>query len=174
MMQVFTEKCHHFSLNVNVDVIVVSNMNSNSSETKLHNFWTTKLKVQPKLPFLKQTHRSCFFIFFFYVFWEHKRDMRLIYLLIVLIFLQIHLHSSSCQKTYMNIKAFKKIEFFTIDYIQACVDLNDYRFNYVAKFYTIPKLKLMNNKSFLQILLSGDISLYPVPVFNNELLDANE
>ena len=100
--------------------------------------------------------------------------MRLIYLLIVLIFLQIHLHSPSCQKTYMNIKAFKKIEFFTIDYIQAYVDLNDYRFNYVGQFYTILKLKQMNNKSFLQILLSGDISLNPGPVFNNELLDANE
>ena len=100
--------------------------------------------------------------------------MRLIYLLIVLIFLQIHLHLPSGQKTYMNIKAFKEIEFFTIDYIQAYVDLNDYRFNYVGQFYTILKLKQMNNKSFLQILLSGDISLNPGPVFNNELLDANE
>ena len=40
------------------------------------------------------------FIFLFYVFLNHKRDMRLTYPLIVFIFLQIRLDSHSRQKTY--------------------------------------------------------------------------
>ena len=113
-----------------------------------------------------------FFIFFFYVFLKHKRDMRLTYLLIVFIFLQIHLDLPSRQKTYLKIKVFNKIQFFTLEFIHACDDLISFHFNYFCKFHTIPKLKQMNNKSFLRILLilSGDISLNPGPVYNNQSL----
>ena len=102
--------------------------------------------------------------------------MRLAYLLIVSIFLQIHLHSPSCQKSYMKIKAFKKTHFLTLDFIHTCDDFNSYRFNYLCKFYTIPRHKRMNNKSFLRILviLAGDISLNPGPFYNNESLDSSE
>ena len=74
MIQVFTERHFradfHFSLDVNVDVTVVSYMNSNSCEIK-HDFlqqWIdlfisrTMKPETTKLPFLKQIHRSCFFI----------------------------------------------------------------------------------------------------------------
>ena len=117
-----------------------------------------------------------FFIFFFYVFLKHKRDMRLTYLLIVFIFRQIHLDSPSRQKTYLKIKVFNKIQFFTLEFIDTCDDLISFRFNYLCKFHTIPKLKRMNNKSFLRILLilSGDISLNPGPVYNNQSLHSNE
>ena len=76
----------------------------------------------------------------------------------------------------MKIKAFKNIQIFTLDFIHTCNGLNDYRFNYLCKFYTILKLKRINNKSFLCILptLSGDISLNPRPVYNNESLDSNK
>ena len=107
MMQVFTERWlrvdFHFSLNVNVDVTAVSYINSNSSEIKLNNFlqqWInliisrTMKPESTKLPFLKQIHRSCFFIFLFYVFLKHKHDMRLTYFLIIFLFLQIHLFFS--------------------------------------------------------------------------------
>ena len=89
--------------------------------------------------------------------------MRLTYLLVVFIFLQIHLHSLSCQKTCMKIKAFKKIQFFKPDFIHTCNDLNGYFFSYLCNVYTIPKLKRMNKTSFLRILLilSGDTSLNP-------------
>ena len=96
--------------------------------------------------------------------------MRLTYLLIVFIFLQIHLDLPSRQKTYLKIKDFNKIQFFTLEFIHTCDDL--IRFNYLCKFHTIPKLKRMNNKSFLCILLilSGDISLNPGPIYNNHRL----
>ena len=102
--------------------------------------------------------------------------MKLTYLLIVLIFLQIHLDSPSRQKTYLKINVFDKIQFFTLEFIHTCDDLFSFRFNYLCKFHTIPKLKRMNNKSFLSILLVfvGDISLNPGPIYNNQSLHSNE
>ena len=100
----------------------------------------------------------------------------MIYLLIVFIFLQIHFDSPSRQKTYLKIKVLNKIHFFTLEFIRTCDDLISFRFNYLCKFHTIPKLKRMNNKSCLHILfrLSGDFSLNPRPVYNNQSLDSNE
>lgn len=76
----------------------------------------------------------------------------------------------------MKIKAFKSIQFFTVDRIHTCDDLNGYRFNYLCKFYTIPTLKRMNNTSFIGtlLILSGEISLIPGTVYNNKSLDSNE
>ena len=87
-----------------------------------------------------------------------------------------HLDLPSRQKTYLKIKVFNKIQFFTIEFIHTCDDLITFHFNYLCKFHTIPKLKRMNNKSFLRILLilSGDISLNPGPVYNNQSLHSNE
>ena len=101
--------------------------------------------------------------------------MRLTYLLIFFIFLQIRLDSPSRQKTYLKI-SFNKIQFFTPEFIHTCDDLISFHFNYLCKCYTIPKLKRMNNKSFLRILLilSGDISLNPGLVYNNQSLHSNE
>ena len=108
--------------------------------------------------------------------------MRQTYLLIVFIFLQRHLDSSSRQKTYLKIKVFNKIQIFTLKFIDTCDDLISFRFSYLCKFHTIPKLKRMNNKSFLLhtsihisiSILSGDISLNPGPVYNNQSLHSNE
>ena len=110
-------------------------------------------------------------MFFFYVFLKHKRDMRLSYLLIVFIFLQIHLDLPSRQKAYLKIKYLNKIQFFTVEFIHTCDDLFSFRFNYLCKFHLIPKLKRISNKSFLHILLllSGDI-LNQGPVYNNQSL----
>ena len=102
--------------------------------------------------------------------------MRLTYLLTVFIFLQIHLDSPSCQNSYLKVKVFNKIQFFTLEFIHTCDVLITFRFNYLCKFHTIPKVKRMNNKSFLRILLilSGDISLNPRPFYNNQSLHSNE
>ena len=102
--------------------------------------------------------------------------MKLSYLLIIFLFLQIHDDLSSRQKAYLKIKFFNKIEVFTVEFIHSCDDLFSSRFNYLCKFHLIPKLKRVNNKSFLRILLliSGDTSLNPEPVYNNQLLHSNE
>ena len=68
--------------------------------------------------------------------------MRLTYLLIVFIFLQIHLDLHSHQRTYLKIKVFNKIQFFTVASIHTGDDLIGFHFNYLCKFLTIPKLKL--------------------------------
>ena len=190
-MQAFTERRlqtdFHFRLNVNVTVTVVSYMNSTSRETILPNFlqqWidlnifrsmTPESKSKAAL-FETNSLILLFLCFFFYVFLKHKRDMRLSYLLIVFIFLQIHLDLPSRQKAYLKIKFFNKIQFFTVEFIHTCDDLFSSRFNYLCKFHLIPKLKRINNKSFLRILLllSGDISLNPGPVYKNQSLHSNE
>ena len=115
MSRVFTERRlradFHFSLNVNVNVTVVSYMNSTSREMILHNFlqqWvdlnifrTMKPESTSKAALFETNSQILlFFTFFFYVcILKHKRDVRLTYLLIVFIFLQIHLVSPSRQKT---------------------------------------------------------------------------
>ena len=102
--------------------------------------------------------------------------MRLTYLLINFVFLQIHLALPSRQKTYLKIKVFNEIQFLTLEFIHTCDDLISFRSNYLCKFHTILKLKRMNKKSFLRILLilTGDISLNPGPGYNNQSLHSNE
>ena len=110
MMQVFTERRlqtdFHFRLNVNVTVTLVSYMNSTSRETILPNFlqqWVDLNIFRSMTPgskskvalFETNSQILLFLCFFFYVILKHKRDMRLSYLLIVFIFLQIHLHLPS-------------------------------------------------------------------------------
>ena len=181
MMQVLTERRlqtdFHFRLDVNVTATAVSYMNSTSRETILPNFlqqWidlnifrSMKAEVQAKLPFLEKIYRSCFFIFFFYVFLKHKCDMRL-WDLMVFIFLKIHLDLPSCQK-----HSWKQIQFFTVEFIHTCDDLIGFRFKIFCKFHLIPKLKWINNKSFLRILLLlyGVIRLNPEPVYNNQWME---
>ena len=62
--------------------------------------------------------------------------MRLPYLLIVFIFLQIHLDLPSRQKTYLKIKVFNKIQFFTLEFIHTCDNLISFCFNYFCKFHS--------------------------------------
>ena len=123
----------HFSLNVNVNVTVDSYMNSTSQEMILCNFlkqWIDlnifrimKLESTSKAALFETNSQILlYFIFFFYVFLKHKHDMRLTYLLIVFIFLQIHLDLPSHQKTYLKIKDFNKIQFFTPEFIHPCDD----------------------------------------------------
>ena len=189
-MQVFTERRlqadFHFRLNVNVTVTVVSYMNSTSRETILPNFLQQWIDLnifrsmtpesRSKAALFETNSQILFFLVFFYAFLKHKRDMRLSYLLVVFIFLQIHLDLPSRQKAYLKIKFFHKIQFFTVEFIHTCDDLFSFRFNYLCKFHLIPKLKLINNKSFLRVLLllSGDISLNPGPVYNNQSFHSNE
>ena len=120
-MRVFTERRlradFHFSPNVNVNVTVVSYMNSTSRETILHNFlqqWidlnifrTMKPESTSKAALFETNSQILLsFIFFFYIFLKHKRDMRLTYLLIVSIFLQIHPDWPSRQKNTLENKSF--------------------------------------------------------------------
>ena len=107
------------------------------------------------------------FIFFFYVISDW-------HLLIVFIFLQMHLDWPFCQKTSMKIQAFNKIQYFTLQFTHTRDDLISYRINYLCIFYTITKVKGMNNIFFLHVLplLSGDISWNPGSTYNNQSLES--
>ena len=66
--------------------------------------------------------------------------------------------------------ACNQIQFFTLDFIYTCDELVYFHSSLLCKFYTISKFKRINNKSFHRILfiLSGDISLNPGLVYNNQ------
>ena len=53
--------------------------------------------------------------------------MRLVYLLIVSIFIWIRLDLFSRQKTYLKVKVFDKIKFFTLEIIHTSDDLINFR-----------------------------------------------
>ena len=167
MMQVFTETRlqtdFHFRLNVNVTVTAVSYLNSTSRETILPNFlqqWIDlnifsgmKPESTSKAALFETNSQIVLFLYFFSVFLKHKRDMRLSYLLVVFIFLQIHLDLPSRQKTYLKIKDFNKIQFFTLEFIHKCDDLISFCFNYLCKFHLIRKLFFAYCFYFLVILV---------------------
>ena len=57
-----------------------------------------------------------------------------------------------------------------------CVALDNFRLNYLSKFFTISNIKRLSNKSFYRMLLrlSSDISLNPGPTNSLQPLDSNE
>ena len=66
--------------------------------------------------------------------------------------------------------ACNQIQFFTLGFIYICDELVYFHSSLLCKFYTISKFKRINNKSFHRILfiLSGDVSLNPGLVYNNQ------
>ena len=78
--------------------------------------------------------------------------------------------------TFNKLKACNQIQFFTLDSIYICNELVSFHSSLLSNFYTISKFKRINNKSFYRILLilSGDISLNPGPVYNSRPSRSNE
>ena len=133
MMGVFTERClradFHFNLNVNVNVTDDSCMNSTSRETILRNFlqqWKDLNIFRIVKP--ESTSKAALF--------ETNSQILLFFIFFFYVFLK-HKHDMR----------------FTLEFIHTCDDLVSFRFNYLCKFHTIPKLKRMNNKSFFAYCL---------------------
>ena len=73
-------------------------------------------------------------------------------------------------KVYNNVKLCNRLQFYSPDYIRTCKELNKACLLSQFSILTISKLKAINNnKSFcrLILILSGDISLNPGPVYNH-------
>ena len=100
---------------------------------------------------------------------RNKLDIRLTYFLIVFVCLYSLTGLSSPQCTFIQLKGCNQIQFFTLDFIYICDELASFHFSLLCKFYIISKFKRIKSKSFDRILLilSGDISLNPGPVYNN-------
>ena len=89
----------------------------------------------------------------------------------------LYSHSSpSLGRLCTKVKVCNQIQFFTPEYIRACVALDNFRLNYLFKISIISTIKRLNNNSFygILLLLSGDISLNPGPKNNLQPLDSNE
>ena len=117
-----------------------------------------------------------FLSLFFYIYLRNKRDMRLTYFLIAIVCLYSLTGSSSLQCTFIKLKACNQIQFFTLDFICIYGELVSSHFSLLCKFYAISKFKRINNKSFHRILLilAGDISLNPGPIYNSKSSCSNE
>ena len=89
----------------------------------------------------------------------------------------LYSHSSpSLGRMCTKVKVCNQIQFFTPEYIRACVAFNNFCLNYLFKISIILIIKRLNSNSFYRILLlvSGDISLNPGPKNNFQPLDSND
>ena len=111
-----------------------------------------------------------FLILFFHVFVKHKHDFRLKYVLVAFVFLSSNFYLSTYDDiVYNNVKLCSRLQFCSPDYISTCNKLHQTCL--LSQFFilTVSKFKTNNNKSFyhLILILSGDISLNPGPVYND-------
>ena len=92
------------------------------------------------------------------------------------VFIQSNFSSPSLERMCTKVKVCNQIQFFTREYIRACIALDNFRLNYLFKICTISIFNRLNNKSFYRILfiLSGYISLNPAPKTNLQPFDTNE
>ena len=112
-----------------------------------------------------------FLILFFHVFVKHKRDLKLKYVLVVFVFLSSKFYLFTYDDlVYNNVKLCSRSQFYSPDYIRTCSELHEACLLSQSSILTISKLKaIKNNKSSyrLILILSGDISLNPGPVYNH-------
>ena len=101
---------------------------------------------------------------------KHKRDLRLKYVLIALVFLSsIFYLSTNYNIVYNNVKLCNRLQFYSPDYLNTCNELHQTCLLSQFSILTISKPKAINNKYFchLILILSGNISLNPGPVYNH-------
>ena len=71
---------------------------------------------------------------------------------------------------YNNVKLCNRSQFYSPDYIRTCSELHEACLLSQSSILTISKLKAINNNKSshrLILILSGDISLNPGPVYNH-------
>ena len=174
----------NFNININVKGTVDIYMNSSINFSVSHllkyvlAFRIMKLEYTSKITAQFETIPLCllFFSLFFCIYLKNKRDMRLTYFSIASLCLYSLIGSSSPRFTFIKLKACNQIHFFTLDFIYTCDELVSFHSSLPCKFYTISKFKRINNKSFYRVLLilSGEISLNPGPVYNSQSSCSNE
>ena len=112
-----------------------------------------------------------------HVFLTQRCDCRLKYIFMCIVFLCSFFYSPFKQKiVYDDVKLCHQIEVFTSEYLNANNKLHEAFLSSQLTVLTILKLKQVNNKSFycLLIILSGDISLNPGPIWKHQLLNMKE
>ena len=110
---------------------------------------------------------------FSYVFLKIGHKKMLKYLFMGFVFIQSYLNSPSVERMCTKVKVCNQIQFFTPEYIRACVALDNFHLNYLFRIFTTSNIKELNNDSFycILLLLSGDITLNPGPKNNLQPLD---
>ena len=95
------------------------------------------------------------------------------YVLVAFVFLSSNFYlSTNDDMVYNNVKLCNRLQFYSPDYLRTCNELQEACLLSQLSILTISKLKAINNnKSFYRLLiiliLSGDISLNPGPVYNH-------
>ena len=180
----YSQTDYNFNFNINVKVTVDIYVNSSINFSVSHlpkyllAFRIMKLESTSKITAQFETIPQCllFFSLFFYICLRNKHDMRLRYFLIAFLYFYSLTGLSSPWCTFIKLKACHQIHFFTLDFIYTCNELVSSHSSLSCKFHTTSKFKRKNNKSFHHILLilSGDISLNPGPVYNSQSSCSNE
>ena len=96
-----------------------------------------------------------FFILFFHVFVRRKRDLRLKYVLVAMVFLSSNFYSSSnCNMVYNNVNPCNHIRFYSPGNVSTCNELHETSLLSQFSILTISKLEAINvNKSFYHLIL---------------------
>ena len=157
----------NFNFNINVNVTVDSYMNSSfnfSFSHLLKNLLASRLiklgstiKITAQFETLLQCLLS--FSLFFFIYLRNKRDMRLPYFLIAFVCLYWLTGPSSPRCTFIKLKAYNQIQFFTLDSIYICDKLVSFPSSLLCKFYTISKFKRINTNLFIVYCLYFQVTL---------------
>ena len=173
----------NFNINVSFDVTWYGYMNSSFSFSFSHllkdllAFRIMKLESTSKgLTQFENTSMFAFFLIIILYILKNKSGMRLRYFLIAFACIYSLTGLSSARWTFIKFQSNSLLLYIYIYifsfyiYIYICDELVSFHFSHLWRFYTISKFKRINKKYFHRILLviSGDISLNPGPVYNNQ------
>ena len=87
-----------------------------------------------------------FLILFFHVFIEHKRNLRLKYVLVAFVFLSSKFYLAIYDdKVYNNVKLCNRLQFYSPDYMRTSNELHEACLLSQISILTIFKLKAINN-----------------------------
>ena len=164
------------NLVVNVDVDVNVSVNNYVNSKFYDHDFQSKPESNSK-SFKPEILFSIFSLLFYYILLKHNRELRVkifefVILILVLNVMKYFNHSD----VYGGIKTCSQLHFFTYESTNTCDIVKTSCLHSDLVFFSISKLQYRNSNSYFNILLllSGDISLNPGPLHNNQLQPQSE
>ena len=134
------------------------------------------LRVRAKI-FKPEILFSVFSLMFYYIFLKHNRELRIkIFEFVILILVLNVIKYFNHSEVYDGIKTCSQLHFFAYESVNTCDTVETSCLHSDFVFFSISKLQYRNSNSYfnLLLLLSGDISLNPGPLHNNQLQPQSE
>ena len=117
------------------------------------------------------------FFFFLKIWFNNRSNIKLRFVVILIVSVMVFLHKHVKTPDHNEaIRSCSKHEFFTLDYIDTCENIQSLGTQLTINRFSVSQLRYKNLNSFsrLLLLLSCDISLNPGPVHQGTLQSSNE